>query len=445
MKHHHHHHHSSGLVPRGSHMASMSDSEVNQEAKPEVKPEVKPETHINLKVSDGSSEIFFKIKKTTPLRRLMEAFAKRQGKEMDSLRFLYDGIRIQADQTPEDLDMEDNDIIEAHREQIGGAAGTSLYKKAGENLYFQGSGAGQSSPATGSQNQSGNTGSIINNYYMQQYQNSMDTQLGDNAISGGSNEGSTDTTSTHTNNTQNNDWFSRLASSAFSGLFGALLADKKTEETTLLEDRILTTRNGHTTSTTQSSVGVTYGYAVAEDAVSGPNTSGLETRVTQAERFFKKHLFDWTPDLSFGHCHYLELPSEHKGVFGSLMSSYAYMRNGWDIEVTAVGNQFNGGCLLVALVPELKELDTRQKYQLTLFPHQFINPRTNMTAHINVPYVGVNRYDQYELHKPWTLVVMVVAPLTVKTGGSEQIKVYMNAAPTYVHVAGELPSKEKLN
>nr|AXN77616.1 brain natriuretic peptide [synthetic construct] len=104
---HHHHHHG-------------SDSEVNQEAKPEVKPEVKPETHINLKVSDGSSEIFFKIKKTTPLRRLMEAFAKRQGKEMDSLRFLYDGIRIQADQAPEDLDMEDNDIIEAHREQIGG-------------------------------------------------------------------------------------------------------------------------------------------------------------------------------------------------------------------------------------------------------------------------------------------------------------------------------------
>nr|7ZIR_A Chain A, Heterogeneous nuclear ribonucleoprotein D-like [Homo sapiens]7ZIR_B Chain B, Heterogeneous nuclear ribonucleoprotein D-like [Homo sapiens]7ZIR_C Chain C, Heterogeneous nuclear ribonucleoprotein D-like [Homo sapiens]7ZIR_D Chain D, Heterogeneous nuclear ribonucleoprotein D-like [Homo sapiens]7ZIR_E Chain E, Heterogeneous nuclear ribonucleoprotein D-like [Homo sapiens] len=106
---HHHHHH-----------GSLQDSEVNQEAKPEVKPEVKPETHINLKVSDGSSEIFFKIKKTTPLRRLMEAFAKRQGKEMDSLTFLYDGIEIQADQTPEDLDMEDNDIIEAHREQIGG-------------------------------------------------------------------------------------------------------------------------------------------------------------------------------------------------------------------------------------------------------------------------------------------------------------------------------------
>lgn len=104
----------------------MSDIPENNDTatpdvKPDVKADVKTETHLNLKVSDGSSEIFFKIKRTTPLRRLMEAFAKRQGKEMDSLRFLYDGIRIQADQTPDDLDMEDNDIIEAHREQIGGS------------------------------------------------------------------------------------------------------------------------------------------------------------------------------------------------------------------------------------------------------------------------------------------------------------------------------------
>nr|CAA07472.1 polyprotein [Foot-and-mouth disease virus] len=303
-------------------------------------------------------------------------------------------------------------------------------------------GAGQSSPATGSQNQSGNTGSIINNYYMQQYQNSMDTQLGDNAISGGSNEGSTDTTSTHTNNTQNNDWFSKLASSAFSGLFGALLADKKTEETTLLEDRILTTRNGHTTSTTQSSVGVTYGYATVEDNTSGPNTSGLETRVHQAERFFKMKLFDWVPSQEFGHMHKVVLPTDPKGVYGGLVKSYAYMRNGWDVEVTAVGNQFNGGCLLVALVPEAGDISDREKYQLTLYPHQFINPRTNMTAHITVPYVGVNRYDQYKQHRPWTLVVMVVAPLTVNTSGAQQIKVYANIAPTNVHVAGELPSKE---
>ncbi|AAT01783.1 polyprotein [Foot-and-mouth disease virus SAT 1] len=304
-------------------------------------------------------------------------------------------------------------------------------------------GAGQSSPATGSQNQSGNTGSIINNYYMQQYQNSMDTQLGDNAISGGSNEGSTDTTSTHTNNTQNNDWFSKLAQSAFSGLVGALLADKKTEETTLLEDRIMTTSHGTTTSTTQSSVGVTYGYALADKFLPGPNTNGLETRVEQAERFFKHKLCDWTPDQEFGTTHILELPTDHKGIYGQLVDSHAYIRNGWDVQVSATATQFNGGCLLVAMVPELCKLDNREKYQLTLFPHQFLNPRTNTTAHIQVPYLGVDRHDQGTRHKAWTLVVMVLAPYTNdQTIGSTKAEVYVNIAPTNVYVAGEKPAKE---
>nr|AWC08699.1 polyprotein [Foot-and-mouth disease virus SAT 1] len=304
-------------------------------------------------------------------------------------------------------------------------------------------GAGQSNPATGSQNQSGNTGSIINNYYMQQYQNSMDTQLGDNAISGGSNEGSTDTTSTHTNNTQNNDWFSKLAQSAFSGLVGALLADKKTEETTLLEDRIMTTSHGTTTSTTQSSVGVTYGYASSDDFLPGPNTNGLETRVEQAERFFKQKLFDWTLDQEFGVTHILELPTDHKGIYGQLVDSHAYIRNGWDVQVSATATQFNGGCLLVAMVPELCKLSDREKYQLTLFPHQFLNPRTNTTAHIQVPYLGVDRHDQGTRHKAWTLVVMVLAPYTNdQTIGSTKAEVYVNIAPTNVYVAGEKPVKQ---
>lgn len=93
-------------------------SEENQETKPEVKPEGQ---HINLKVSDGTSEIYFKIKRSTPMKRLMEAFCKRQGKSLDSLRFLYDGQRVNVDNTPDDLDLEDGDVIEAHREQIGGA------------------------------------------------------------------------------------------------------------------------------------------------------------------------------------------------------------------------------------------------------------------------------------------------------------------------------------
>lgn len=86
----------------------------------EPKDEKPDQTHINLKVSDGSAEIFFKIKRSTPMKRLMEAFCKRQGKPIESLRFLIDGTRVSPDNTPDDLDLEDGDVIEAHREQVGG-------------------------------------------------------------------------------------------------------------------------------------------------------------------------------------------------------------------------------------------------------------------------------------------------------------------------------------
>ena len=40
---------------------------------------------------------------------------------MQSVRFLFDGNRISPNQTPEELDMEDNDVIDVMVEQQGGA------------------------------------------------------------------------------------------------------------------------------------------------------------------------------------------------------------------------------------------------------------------------------------------------------------------------------------
>ena len=36
------------------------------------------------------------------------------------VRFVYDGTRVQPDMTPDDLDMEDGDTIDAFLEQVGG-------------------------------------------------------------------------------------------------------------------------------------------------------------------------------------------------------------------------------------------------------------------------------------------------------------------------------------
>ena len=50
------------------------------------------ENHINLKVvGSDNSAIHFKIKKTTQLKRLKQAYADRQDVPLTTLRFLFDG------------------------------------------------------------------------------------------------------------------------------------------------------------------------------------------------------------------------------------------------------------------------------------------------------------------------------------------------------------------
>ncbi|KAF7290809.1 Ubiquitin-like domain-containing protein [Mycena indigotica] len=78
---------------------------------------------INIKVvSSTGEEVFFKIKKSTKLSKLQGAYASKVGKDVGSIRFLYDGSRINDDDTPSTLEMEDNDTIDVMVEQVGGAA-----------------------------------------------------------------------------------------------------------------------------------------------------------------------------------------------------------------------------------------------------------------------------------------------------------------------------------
>lgn len=63
-------------------------------------PPPQPE-HLNIKVTDGNNEVFFKIKRTTQLKKLMDAFCERQGKSTSTVRFLFDGTRVNATDSPE--------------------------------------------------------------------------------------------------------------------------------------------------------------------------------------------------------------------------------------------------------------------------------------------------------------------------------------------------------
>ncbi|GAB2233780.1 hypothetical protein Droror1_Dr00003009 [Drosera rotundifolia] len=77
--------------------------------------------HINLKVKgkDGN-EVFFRIKRGTQLKKLMNAYCDRQSYDLNSIAFLFDGRRLRADQTPQELEMEDGDEIDAILHQTGG-------------------------------------------------------------------------------------------------------------------------------------------------------------------------------------------------------------------------------------------------------------------------------------------------------------------------------------
>lgn len=61
--------------------------------------------HLNIKVTDNNNEVFFKIKRSTKLEKLMNAFCERQGKTMTSVRFLFEGQRVQPTDTPDTVSL----------------------------------------------------------------------------------------------------------------------------------------------------------------------------------------------------------------------------------------------------------------------------------------------------------------------------------------------------
>merc|ERR1712045_815359 len=73
--------------------------------------------HIQLKVKDQQgSEVQFKIKKSTPLRKLMDAYCSRLGLQASQVRFMVYGERIAPDDSAEKLGLEDEDLIDVAME-----------------------------------------------------------------------------------------------------------------------------------------------------------------------------------------------------------------------------------------------------------------------------------------------------------------------------------------
>ena len=64
----------------------------------------------------------FKVKKTTKIGKILKAYAKSKGTEMNNYRFMLDGDRINdaLEKTVKQFELEDGDAIDAFIEQQGG-------------------------------------------------------------------------------------------------------------------------------------------------------------------------------------------------------------------------------------------------------------------------------------------------------------------------------------
>ncbi|PBK59846.1 ubiquitin-like protein [Armillaria solidipes] len=78
---------------------------------------------ITLKVlASTGHEKTFKLKSSTSLRKLFHVYAQTTGKDIDTLKFIYEGQRLNPHYTPKMYSMENEDTIDVMLEQIGGMA-----------------------------------------------------------------------------------------------------------------------------------------------------------------------------------------------------------------------------------------------------------------------------------------------------------------------------------
>ena len=75
-----------------------------------------------LVISVAGLQGYFKVKPTTRLQKIFDAYANRKGVAGDSLRFLFKGSRVDGEPTCADIGLEDGDQLEVENAQDAVAA-----------------------------------------------------------------------------------------------------------------------------------------------------------------------------------------------------------------------------------------------------------------------------------------------------------------------------------
>lgn len=213
-------------------------------------------------------------------------------------------------------------------------------------------------------------------------------------------------------------------------------------------DRIQQLTMGNSTITTQEAANaiVAYGVWPEFEQCLGEAVDKSSIPGPAVDRFYTLESQNWTTSYN-GTCYRLPGCLNDLGMFGQNVRYHYLMRSGFLIHVQANATKFHQGMLMVVAIPECEFVnaditgmddvytignDWKAQYpvhQLTLFPHQFINLRTNTSATLVLPYLNSSPMENAASHNYWTVAIIPVGPLQYTSGASTTIPITVSIAP----------------
>nr|QKE11198.1 polyprotein [Enterovirus J] len=219
-------------------------------------------------------------------------------------------------------------------------------------------------------------------------------------------------------------------------------------------DRVLQLRLGNTSMTSQEAANIVVAYgewpsplrAIEANSIDKPTRPGVSTNrfYTLESRLWETTSTGW----------YWKFPDalNQLGMFGQNVQYHYLGRSGYAIHVQCNASKFHQGTLLVVAIPEwvtnTKEFGeifpgenggvVKQPYVIDngtalsmalIYPHQWINIRTNNCATIVVPYINNTPADSMIRHNNFALLVIPVSKLKYDAGATTAIPVTVTVAP----------------
>nr|YP_009118281.1 VP2 [rabbit kobuvirus] len=210
-------------------------------------------------------------------------------------------------------------------------------------------------------------------------------------------------------------------------------------------DRILQLTMGNSSITTQECANavVAYSHWPSKSKGMGEAIDKSTEPGPAASRFYTLDSHEWTAGGFSGVAFRFPECIQNLGMFGQNIHYHYLYRCGYLVHVQVNASKFHAGALLVVAIPECETTGSMAAVynindqwlldnpisQLTVYPHQIINVRSNNSATLILPYVSPNPMENAAAHNPWTVAVIPIVHLNYATGASPSVPITLTVAP----------------